>query len=260
MNSKRISVTDLKAGDVLLSAGEISVSTFGLIDALILMLDGGLYTHAAYWDGSHLIEATTRGVVSDALDPELKGQAFVDVYRFKSDSGHHLGDKGWSAADTTKVAKSYVGAAYSYSDLVLLALLLIAKKTISFTDLELAAISLVFIEAVAVLEELSGEGKRSQICSSLIYEVFEQAVPAQYALTVSDALGGESVKDLADSFAESIKSRHSELATSVTRFAEAYVEHMGTSLPVLAGLVTPKSLQDSPNLCLVGRLEKPSLN
>jgi len=260
MNSKHISVTDLKAGDVLLSAGELSFSTFGVIDWLILKLDGGPYTHAAYWDGSHLIEATTRGVVSDALDPELKGQAFVDVYRFVSDSGHHLGDKGWSAEDITKVAKSYVAAAYSYSDLVLLALLLIAKKTMTFTDLELAAINLVFIEAVAVLEELSGEGTKSQICSSLIYEVFEKAVPAQYALKVTDALGGESVEDLAESFAVKVKSRNSELAASVTSFAEAYAKHMGTSLAVVAGLVTPKSLQESPNLNLVGRLAKPSLS
>ena len=260
MNPKSISVSDLKAGDVLLSAGELSFSTFGLIDALILALDGGPYTHAAYWDGSQLIEATTRGVVCDALNPELKGQAFVDVYRFVSDSGHHLGDQGWSAQDITKVAKSYVAAAYNYSDLVLLALLLIAKKPMTFTELELAAINLVFIEAVAVLEELSGEGKTSQICSSLIYEVFEKAVPAQYALNVTDALGGESVEDLADSFAATIKSRHSELAASVTHFAKTYTKHLGASLPVFAGLVTPISLQESPNLILVGRLAKPSLS
>ncbi len=49
-NCPRISDSDLRPGDVLLSYG-----SGDWIDKLIVLLDDGIYSHAAVWDGTCVI-------------------------------------------------------------------------------------------------------------------------------------------------------------------------------------------------------------
>ena len=50
-------------GDVLLSCGREALSQ------LICKVDGGMYSHAALWDGHKVVEATARGVVRRVISP-----------------------------------------------------------------------------------------------------------------------------------------------------------------------------------------------
>jgi hypothetical protein len=248
-NPSTITEKDLKPGDVLLSAGTDA------LDQLILELSNGIYSHAAFWDGQNVIEATETGIRSDTLKFEVDAQTYVDAYRFVSADGHHLGDTDWPIAPLNTVAQSYIGQPYAYGDAVLLALLLIASKGRTYTTLELLAIDALFIEATKLLDTWLNEGTRSATCSELVYKIFKEAQPPKYGLKVQDALGGNVNLEVHGSSV--IDAMAKEVKASAQAFLKAYLKHTGTQEDVIIpGLVTPKNLQDSTSLTLIGRLEK----
>ena len=124
---KCIKLSDLQSGDVILSAGS------DWLDTLIKYLDQGDYSHVSQYvgvdSGNHMVvEATTEGIKYQNIeDPksDMKVQDLVDVYRYKSIDGHHLGDPGWPVDPLIEKAKSYAGGKYAYGDLTMVALMLL---------------------------------------------------------------------------------------------------------------------------------------
>src|SRR5713226_2783723 len=122
-----ITKTDLRPGDVLLSFGDLN----DWIDRLIIKLDDGIYSHAAVWDGTCVVEATLRGVLRTTLEDE-ETQAYLDAYRWQPSppDGHVLGDGLYPSQPVTdeadRIAKS--GAKYSYHKMILAALVVGVSK------------------------------------------------------------------------------------------------------------------------------------
>ncbi len=108
-----ISTRRLEPGDILLSLG-ISKTSIA-----IRALDGGDYSHAALWTGAAVIESTTPCVQELALDDSLgrHPREYIDAYRYKTM------DRA-KASIVVNSARAYVGRAYAYGDLFLCASLM----------------------------------------------------------------------------------------------------------------------------------------
>ena len=95
-------MSEVKPGDVLLSYGD------GWISDVIRLVGGGLYSHAAFFNGELIVEAGLRGVVSTPLEKEVIAQKYVDVYRFKSDTGMDFSFPDWPADPVVQRANYYL--------------------------------------------------------------------------------------------------------------------------------------------------------
>jgi hypothetical protein len=113
---------DLRPGDVLLSRG-----TSPLAD-LIADIDPSGYSHAAYWTGMSVIEATIRaGVAQRDLAESVADVRHVDVYRFfKREHGEDrwLGSRGWEVEPVQLAAQAYLARPYAYDQILTLAAVL----------------------------------------------------------------------------------------------------------------------------------------
>ncbi|MGE3278004.1 MAG: hypothetical protein AB7O67_23070 [Vicinamibacterales bacterium] len=84
------------------------------------------YSHAAFWDGSHVIHATGfqidepqyEGIVSCELDWLYTQEKVVDAYRFHAD-GAELGSAGLPAEPVVQAARSFLAGGYGYHELIL---------------------------------------------------------------------------------------------------------------------------------------------
>ena len=113
----RIDAAALAPGDVLLSRG------IGEISDLICAIDGGSYSHAGIWTGGSVVHASFEGIARAGLETSLADRHHVDVFRYQRD-GAALGSPRWPADPVVACAISFVGGAYAYSDLLMLALLI----------------------------------------------------------------------------------------------------------------------------------------
>lgn len=141
VNTPKITVDDLLPGDVILSAGAINPANpnkkvppnqayMQLLDYLIKKLDGGDYTHTSLYvgkiNGAHqVVEATTEGVKLNPISVDVDAQVLVDAYRYQSPDGHKLGDPGWPVDPILEQAHALVGGPYSYSELLMGAVILL---------------------------------------------------------------------------------------------------------------------------------------
>ncbi|MCP3870535.1 MAG: hypothetical protein GY703_21070, partial [Gammaproteobacteria bacterium] len=121
---RELNMTDVKAGDVLLSYGD------GWISDIIRVVDGGDYSHAAFFDGQDIVEAGLRGVVITPLEKEVEAQKYVDVYRFKSDTGSTFSLPDWPSEPVVQRAHYYFdkGTEYADNQLYLVGLLIVVRK------------------------------------------------------------------------------------------------------------------------------------
>jgi hypothetical protein len=131
-NPPTITLDDLQPGDILLSGG----STW--LDTLIKLIDEGDYSHATQYVGpvkgndgtpAHMVvEATQEGVKYQSTDSDMGVQDLVDAYRYVSPEGQHFGDPNWPVQPVLDEAKSYVGAHYAYSELLMGAVAIMASE------------------------------------------------------------------------------------------------------------------------------------
>jgi CHAT domain-containing protein len=111
--SNTIAREALRPADILLSLGDSATS-----DA-IQKLDRGTFSHAALWAGAgRLIESTTPSVVEHTLEKSLGDHRRRYVYAFRHKK---IGSRG---ADVVAKARTFVGRRYSYSDLILVTILM----------------------------------------------------------------------------------------------------------------------------------------
>ena len=168
-------LTDLKVGDVLLSRGKCEPGKRFCISDLIVKLDGGDYSHAAFFDGEHFVQATTEGV--KLSDPTIlpEHQSYLHVYRFHDQKGNELGSPTLPTDGLVSYAQDLEGRDYGYDELVLVGMLLLMRKRrysiLYFRDaLEvLGGIGLSKIRSW--IRNILGKGE-TIVCSELVSEVF----------------------------------------------------------------------------------------
>ena len=175
-----ITQPDLRPGDVLLFHGN------GLLSNFIRLFDGSQYSHAAIWDGEHVVEAEAeRGeaIRVDDLAASAATAAYAHVYRFVSDDGKQLGpglpyDPVGKNIDLFKATPE----AYAYSQILLLGLL-IATRRMPLPGMA-QAVRPLMDEAANTLNEWITGGRKVIICSELVYECYLTGDP-QYEIAVA---------------------------------------------------------------------------
>lgn len=269
-----IQMSDVRAGDVLLSFGDGSISD------IIRIVDGGEYSHASYFDGSRIIEAGIRGVVESSLQTLVEKQRYVDLYRFKSDDGKWMGAEGLTHVPVSKAADQYLtqGTTYADNQFYLVGMLIIARK-MSITKLDGAILRATLAMIFKVFKRiLAGTKVKSVICSELVYRSFYEA-GSDYGLSISGTISPFiSFDDTLVRRDEVATTTHGEdVEETLGKLEDMYKqinpqyqpeEPCALILPriaarnplVAAELVSPRDLQQCPNLVRLGRLASPIID
>jgi len=130
-----VTPAELLPADILLYQGT------SFLDKLIRLFDGTEYSHSSIYDGSKVLEAILNGVelrdiaksVADIGGGGSTGD--VDVFRFVSQDGKHIGDSDYPAAPILARLAYYQAEhdEYAYEALLLLAVL---TTTAAFQSLQ----------------------------------------------------------------------------------------------------------------------------
>jgi hypothetical protein len=265
----RISKRELIPGDVLLSVG------VGKTSEAICAFDGGQYSHAALWTGGHVIESTTPHVLKHTLEASLAAhpRRYVDAYRHTT-----LGAKSGAVI---AAAEQYVNRRYSYVDLALAALLMATTAWCPTTaSQETALLRICNMNAFLDLRRRQ-EGKLV-ICTELVARsYFEGGAPIHVIPEGGDRFDREAMSALFKGVGEiwhdagpkrPISDAVIHWDETQGRLREHYLlladlESNADLAPAMralaamiagsewgANLVTPRYLEKSPDLKLVGRL------
>ncbi len=182
-----VRLSELRPGDILLHNGTSWIS------ALILVLDGGEYSHASIYVGKRdsdertdvpsIVEATIPQVHYEDLVSRVEHHDnFIDVFRWHSLDKDEIGSEGFPARPVLEQGDGYVGHEYAYHQLVFVALLIVTRmlgKKLSKTQ------KLVVRLGTKALDTMIGKGQRQLVCSELVYRCFNEAeTPAPYRLSV----------------------------------------------------------------------------
>jgi hypothetical protein len=268
---KILEMDEVKAGDVLLSYGD------GWISDVIRLVDGGDYSHAAFFDGDKIVEAGLRGVVGTLLEKEVEAQKYVDVFRFKSDDGEPFSSPGWPVEPVVQRAHYYLNKGTKYADnqLYLVGVLIVIRK-LPYSRVDKAVLRAIIAMVFKLFKRIfEGKETKSVVCSELVYRSFYEANPKKkYGLTIKGTLAP--IKATLNSLAESESleeyGQDEELQGMIAETENMYWKinpdlapsknELSTLLKagnplVAAEMVSPHDLQLSPNLELIGRLKKP---
>ena len=265
----KIAQADLKPGDVLLMQGT------SIVSELIRMFDHGNYSHAAIYDGSNVVEMLTQGTTVNALATSVQGTRFVDVYRFIGNDGTPLGSPGLDATPVSARIQFFEQnrERYGYEQIVLLALLCATRPEIQANLSPMLAMILrrILDSAAEVIAGMIHGGKEPMICSELVYRCFTEAGPS-YAIRVrgSDApaaAGDTAMVAGAEVLTPEAADFRREAASFLLNYAVAKGRNLGSrefsmattpgdivSASAVADFVTPRDLETSPNLQMVGTL------
>ena len=181
---------DLRAGDVLLSRGSARLGS--RVSDWIALLDGGDYSHASFWDGARVIEATgCEGKIRvDSLDHLQHEHEYVHVYRF-SRHGATLGENAWPVEPVVAVAQSYIGGGYAYDELYLFGVLVGLGRLVGFPQMQ-GLMRSAGPKLRSALPRLRASELRPMTCSQLVAAVFFEADPTpthRYTLEVPFRVG-----------------------------------------------------------------------
>lgn len=269
---REMDMGEVKAGDVLLSYGD------GWISDVIRIVDGGDYSHAAFFDGNDIVEAGLRGVVITPLEREVDAQKYVDVYRFKSDSGSPFSLPDWPVKPVIERAHYYFdkGTKYADNQLYLVGLLIVVRK-LPYGRVEKAVLRAVLAMIFKLYKRIEEEKEtKSVVCSELVYRSFYEAIPKKkYGLTISGTLAPlkASLNSLVENESDEDYLHDEEIEKTIKQVEQMYWKikpelaaskneihsllKAGNPL-VAAEMVSPHDLQLSPNLEKIGRLRKPA--
>ena len=271
---------DLRPGDVLLSFGDPG----DWIDCLIAKLDDGIYSHAAVWDGTSVVEATLRGVLRTTIEDE-ETQAHLDAYRWQPSppDGHELGDGKYPYRPVTdeadKIAQS--GTKYSYDKLMLAALVI----GISKVPVDAKTRALVRTLANKIAAWVLAHEKQGMTCTEVVSTSFWDASADRcYAIDILvdgsrdfEAIGAvaagprgprakrplsgyerdkrkclELFLKAASSLQRDAFKAWAEAQAGALKFGPRAAQGGGPDVPLAC--VTPRDLQRSPDLKCIGRL------
>jgi hypothetical protein len=253
---------DLHPGDILLCKGE------GWISDLIVLLDGGPYSHSALYvgiiNGEHsVIQATGSGIKCSPLSM-LQEEIYTDVYRFNKNN-HKIGDNDYPFDPIYKVANAYVaaGTKYAYDHLLILAILG-ATHEIPLDPTAKKLLRIVLDNAADFIFKLLDEGKTPMVCSELVYRCFDEADSSKkYQFGVSELKMTDILKNTNDFLNNQSNAvdMDIDLLNSKKNFIEAWNkakqannDNAFLSNNPVAACVTPSDIKNSGDLNIVGRL------
>ena len=285
---KRITIADLVPGDVILSCGPATDA----LDNLIKLVDQGDYSHTSLYIGvdktmPKVVEATKAGIMYDDITVDLDAQDLVDVYRYVSPDGHHLGDPGWPVDPILARAMNFVGANYAYDELMLGAIVVLAaQKSSDDPDWDALLRLCMMLGAKGFLDWLNGaksSGKTPMTCVEVATTAFWQADPDKhkYALQVQLVRSGGNVATMtlqrapASADMDKIRTITGQIEDALARTSpkhlvaaskaaagkhEAKMAAMPPPPPqtvggAMLGLCTPRDMETSPTLKFVGCLQ-----
>lgn len=265
--------SDLLPGDVLLCKG----ADTDLFDQLIVFFTGGPYCHSAFWNGTHVVQASDRGINADDLS-SLKEEDYVDVYRFDK-NGHTLGQPDWSVdpllTEAGKLAAS--GQKYAWDHCILVAICCLTRK-IPLGPREKKLLRFVMDEAANIIDKIIDDGKQPMMCSEVVFTIFKEAVPVRHYELEIEGVPFQNFQQLCAYTAtkQSTRYEYRSLETyesdaidasfnlAQERFVKAWLRTSamnktklgadGNFDPVVPACVTPYDLSQSPDLHLAGRL------
>ena len=273
---------DVKQGDVLLSCG------WGKVSKIICLLDGGHYSHSAICAGADadgmplIIEATHKGVVANQLKDDLAVQKYIDVYRFKADTGDTFESLEWPPKPVVDKAFYYKnrGTEYAYNQLLLMGMLVLVRK-VPVGKLGRAKLRYWLDKFIKHFNENSTSGRKNVVCSELVYRCFYEAEAepeGKYGLTISGTINpdGQLIKAFASGATPADMGLDSDTAALFQKAANVllqikpdlqpnlrhslesgnHIRIMAANPNICADMVTPCDLQKSPNLELVGKLRR----
>lgn len=271
MSENKIDISSLKAGDILLSYGD------GWISDVIRLVDGGKYSHAALFDGEMIVEAGLRGVVKTPVEHEVNAQKYVDVYRFKSDSGNYFSLPDWPSQPVIDRAHYYwdKGTKYADNQLYLVGVLIVIRK-LPYWHIDKSVLRTLLALIFKLFKRIiSGKETKSVVCSELVYRSFYEAIPEKkYGLSIKGTLNPlkESLNSIVENDAGNEYERDAEIDLQIDQLSSMFQEinpelstaddkiallKSGNPL-VAAEMVSPHDLQVSPNLMKIGRIVKPN--
>ena len=248
-----IALSELRPCDLLLYHGDSPVAH------LIQWFNGSDYSHASIYDGAKVVEAIAEGVTSRDVAVSVSDSVYVDVWRLKKE-GHFIGSHELPAAPVLEVLSSYAaeGARYAYEELLLLALLCMARR------LPLPFLRWALDSAAALLEDLVDEQREPMICSELVFRCFSEAGDEYYP-----RVRGVDIRAKIETLhAPGRKLRSmSEVDRAVAEFLDRYAaakhkrsrdELLMAAVEADPNFVTPCDLNRSPDFIKIGRLRHPS--
>ncbi|MCL9780718.1 hypothetical protein M9194_04610 [Vibrio sp. S4M6] len=203
-NTKEIKINEVQAGDVLLSYG----GDRSWISWLIKQIDGGDYSHAAFFDGECIIQAggPDTGVHAVSLQDQVDSQEYVDVYRFKSDSGIPFSQPDWPVSPVIDRARSYLGKDYATNQLYLVGVLIVLRK-MPITHIGKKFTRTIISGMYILLNKLLAKKTKAVVCSELVYRAFYEAPPEmKYGLTIKGVIGSPALE--LEHMAENITRKH----------------------------------------------------
>ena len=132
-------------------------------------------------------------MTENLLKPDITKQKYVDLYRFKSDTGKSFSSDEWPADPVVQRANFYKdqGAAYALNQLYLMSVLVFMRKA-PIGKLGRANIRYWLDRMIRFYKEERTQPKEQFICSELVYRCFYEAesMPRRkYGLTIRGTIG-----------------------------------------------------------------------
>lgn len=161
--SRKLTIQDLKPGDLLLSCGR------SMLSDLITVLDVSPYSHAAVWTGcGTLVEAVFQGVIERALDQSEEAACHVmDVYR-------HVGPFN-SPEAVVQAMRANLGKPYGWSELRLAGLVVAVGRAASVSAEQRGTFATAARGVIALLRSRQNKRERLPTCSMVVARAFKDA-------------------------------------------------------------------------------------
>ena len=256
----------LRPGDVLLSLGIGNTST------AIQALDGGDYSHAGLWTGQGVLESTMPVVVEHTLSESLRAHPRAHVRAFR-----HPRCMGAVAEEVVRSARTYVARKYPCGDLFLCAALIAVASR--FPGRSQLRVLQGVCETLHLLRADKASDEEHVTCTQLVVRAYSLGgLPLHILPRGGERIDGRAIAGAAMELLASKDAgdgQDDELAAWAALQADAAAlcrawegappgdekgALTGWDGPVLAegqwraNLVTPRNLQESPDLQFVGEV------
>jgi hypothetical protein len=265
VGARSIDVGALREGDIVLSRGT------SLISKIIIGIDGGTYSHAAYYDGEMFIQALEEGVRRTPPTGVPGKQLFLDIYRFKTEDGRRFGREHGELdpRPVTSHAASMLGRPFAFDDIGYAARMIkIRQRAPAAWDDSWAAP--LRAELARYLDEPPDLSEAKLTCTELVARSFwyatESGAKKEYAIHVTYKRDDHAPPRTAE-YAKLQEEVSAFLRATDRQFSVEAAELSHSSPPtlkpgdVLAGspelrsqYITPHDLETSASLTLLGRL------
>jgi hypothetical protein len=260
-------LADLAPGDLILSRAKLCIPG-GWESALIVLLDGGDYSHAALFNGAAFVEMIGVGIVASPPRVKTHVHRYSHVYRFHDPDGADL-DQRLPSGPVTHAADGYLNSVnrYGYTELVMVAIILVLRGAFARpwqrACFELLA-GIVLTRLKRLVDKWRDERVVTMTCTQFVSQSYwdaHQATAETYGVRILVR------RRHRDPRARPLNGVLDRVHTELTRLDPALGESLTAQLrhdappdEVIAGspllptnCVSPCDLQRSPSLTLLGR-------